>query len=151
MEHVNTYTVAEYYKLIRCRSCGKFQDKKNCPTCKNLKTCKLCGIVLRTGEYELYCSDIKDDQRNLKQQLLKRVKPIREYKYITTCPYPPHNEKFCKDCLNWESKLKSQCFICNRSFMNSFEHFKKHGNCCNSCNTSVETRLKAKIKLYENI
>jgi len=142
------FTPEEFRKLNECLQCGKAQPiKKNkvCPDCKikNLKKCELCEILLRPEDTNLFTYDTQEYFRdNLRFKPL--VDSIREFTYIT--PKVESKDGLCSRCVDWETRMKKYCWVCNSYFENDKDHYKMHGNMCRYC-ASTFTRFNKIIKL----
>lgn len=135
------FTPQEFKKLNYCVECGKVLDIKHGGKCKecldnNLVPCEICEVLLRKGIFNYYSYDIRENKREdvipyVSKQLVREFLEIKKV-----------NNKFsdtlCKDCQDWESKVKDICWKCDNDFNNSRENYKLNGNMCPECVTQFQ-------------
>ena len=108
----------EFLKSEHCLRCGIIGETRMCDTCKDLKKCKVCSIILRES-FRFYRYDPN-----------KKGTFYRESSYIIKSPYPEDKDGKCIGCYDWEMRMKFICFLCGEWFSNTLSNYKINGNCC---------------------
>lgn len=133
-----SYTPQEYRALKHCVACNRVSDIKygeQCEVCKakNLRHCKMCEIVLRTGKSTYYTYDIKEEYRGDAVNPKPNRKDVIEFSYERDTLYPPHSPNLCIGCFGFEERIKDVCWVCRVKFENTEENYKANGNTCSDC------------------
>lgn len=106
-----------------CLRCGKYVGGLICDECKDLKKCKLCGIICRTENYRVYRYHSIKGQKGISKEVFEIVVPFCKVLI----------DDFCESCKDWENKIKHICSICENPFDNTFKNYKQNSNRCSGC------------------
>lgn len=129
------FDMHEFKKLNECIQCGKAQKIKKdtiCEKCinKNIPKCKMCEILLRSEEEEIFTYDCKDSHRE-GMKFKPIVKDVREFSYKSKII--ESKDGLCNRCIDWRKRKKNMCFNCDGYFENTDENYKLNGNLCRFC------------------
>lgn len=126
------FTPKLFRELTKCLSCGIVGEEQMCEKCKalDLKKCDVCGVFLRSGEYEFFAYDITEQYRDVSFIANKNL--IVEFSYQKEY-ISPVSETECNDCNGWENYIKNECWICGTEFDNNPGYYKMNGNLCPTC------------------
>lgn len=123
-------------KGILCLTCGILTGGLICDKCKELKKCKLCGIVCKVEPTNrIYC---------YQQDPSKKEFSFEHCRDVDTICRTLNEEGLCETCINWENEIDNKCHNCLKDINNSFKHYKECGNVCNCCNYIYNLKTKNK-------
>jgi hypothetical protein len=134
--------VSGHKRGLLCLTCGIFANGLNCDKCKELKKCKLCGIVCKVDDTNItysYQQDQKD--KDISHEYFREVRTICKNL---------NEHGLCESCIGWRDMIQNYCHICEISFENDFKHFKECGNTCTDCNNQINFNVKRR-KSYPQV
>ena len=146
----NIFTPNAFRKLSRCIICGYSYKRKDkiCRTCrgKYYKKCISCDCYLKKENYFTYTYDSNKYNRNYEVKFYISKSKIKEFvtENLPNCTIKEDTCDYCVNLLN-RDLMRDRCFLCRLQFINWFPHYKKYGNCCESCDKKCELESEKNI------
>lgn len=125
---------------LLCLTCGIFAGGLICESCKELKKCKLCGIVCKIKPTNrIYCYQQDPKSKDYSFEYCRDVDTICKNL---------NDDNLCESCIDYHKKITNQCHYCSREFDNNFKHYKECGNTCDYCNYIFNLKTKSNFDCF---
>lgn len=136
-----SFSPEEFRALPKCLGCGIVlaQEIPYCEECHKQEVikCEMCEAVLREGQWKAYAYDIKEVYRDNKDLKVSKERVI-EFFYYTESMAVKAEDGLCTGCVDWKTRMKNICFLCDNDFENTKENYKLNGNMCEFCSPQFE-------------